>query len=160
MHSLPSDAERGPLPDDPHADTFLAALQAQRGFLILVTVVAVARFLPPGRVPGAVETWATVGGLWLAGAVWAGLGSSDGRLLGQRIGDLGAQNLGIQALIVVPSVLVGIGRMASVSDWSSSAFSSNALVTVVVLPLASLTLLTLAAVPVLGAVLWARARLG
>ena len=87
MHSLPSDAERGPLPDGPQADTFLAALRAQRGFLILVAVVAVARFLPPGRIPGAVETWTTVGALWLAGVVWAGLGSADGRMLGQRIGD-------------------------------------------------------------------------
>lgn len=146
--------------DSPGGDTFLAALRAQRAFLLLTAAIAAARFLPPGRVPGAVETWMTVGALWLAGAVWAGIGAGDARQLGQRIGDLGAQNLGIQALIVVPSILVGIGRMAAASDWSSSAFASNALVTVVVLPLASLTLLTLAAVPVLGAVLWVRARLG
>ena len=147
MHSLPSKASPAPRPAGPDTDTFLAALRAQRSFLLLVAAVAVVRFLPPGRVPGAVETWTTVGALWLAGAVWAGIGSGDTRHLGQRIGDLGAQNLGIQALIVVPSIVVGIGRMAAASDWSSSAFSSNALVTVVVLPLASLTLLTLAAGP-------------
>lgn len=129
-------------------------LQQQAPFLALTAAVGLLRFLaPPGRVPGATETWVTVLGLWLLGILWAGLARRDTRPLGERVGDVGAQNLGIQLFIAVPSILIGLVRMAAPADLASSAFSTNALVTLVVLPLASMAVLTMLAIPVLAVVL-------
>jgi hypothetical protein len=122
--------------------------------LILVAGVAALRFLvPPGRIPGARETWVTVLALWLLGVVWSAVIDRSATVVGDRVGDIGAQNLGIQALIVVPSVVLGVARLMSADGGVSAAFPTNALVTVVFLPLASLVILTLAALPVLWALL-------
>jgi len=128
----------------------LQMLKAQRPFLTLVSAVAVLRFLtPPGRVPGAQETWMTVAALWLLGIVWVGVMDRVQRPVGECVGDIGAQNLGIQALIVVPSVLVGLIRLAAGTAEVSAAFPTNAVVTAIFLPLASLVILTLGALPFL-----------
>ncbi len=128
----------------------LQMMKGQRSFLILVAAVAVLRFLvPPGRVPGAQETWMTVATLWLLGIAWIVVTDRARRLVGQCVGDVGAQNLGIQALIVVPSVVVGLIRLATGTAEVSAAFPTNAVVTAVFLPLASLVILTLAALPLL-----------
>lgn len=133
-------------------------LKAQRPFLILVSAVAVLRFLlPPGRAPGAQETWMTVAALWLLGIVWVVVMDRARRSVGECVGDIGAQNLGIQALIVVPSVLVGLIRLAASTEEVSVAFPTNAVVTAIFLPLASLAILTLAALPLLWLLQRARA---
>ena len=141
MHSLGSESQGG-------AASPWAVVVGQRRFLALVGVVAVLRFIvPPGRIPGAVETWATVLGFWALSIVWVAWTPGDRRPLGERVGDIGAHNLGIQLLIAVPSILVGLARMISDAPNAAPAFPVNALVTVFVLPLASLTLLTFAALP-------------
>lgn len=128
----------------------LQMLKAQRPFLTLVTAVAVLRFLaPPGRIPAAQETWMTVAALWLLGIAWVVVADRGQRPVGECVGDIGAQNLGIQALIVVPSILVGLTRLAAGTAEVPAAFSTNAAVTAIFLPLASLVILTLGALPLL-----------
>jgi len=142
-------APAGPPPSP--SGTVAGALRGQRAFVIAVAVVAVARFvLPPGRVPGAQETWLTVAALWALGIVWVAVGESGRRALGECVGDLGAQNLAIQGLIVLPSVVVGLVRMMQTGTATAAAFPANALVAIAFLPLASVVILTLAGLVPLG----------
>ncbi len=148
---------RGPSSAASAADP-VQMLRAQRPFLTLVSAVAVLRFLlPPGRVPGAQETWITVAALWLLGIAWVVVTDRIRRPVGECVGDIGAQNLGIQTLIVVPSVVLGLFRLAAEAEEVSTAFPTNAVVTAIFLPLATLVILTLLALPVLWVLHGARA---
>ncbi len=125
----------------------------QRSFIGLVGAVAVLRFLlPPGRWPGAAETWLTIFGLWLVGWMQVATRAAPVRP-GELSGPIGVQNLAIQALIAVPGILVGTARMLSAMDGAPpSSYPANVLTTLIVLPLASLVVLTLAALPLAIAV--------
>ncbi len=135
------------------------SLRAERHFVALVAIVAVIRFVvPPGRVPGTEETWLTVAVLWALGIIWFAVRAPRGRLVGESVGDVGAQNLAIQALITLPSVAVGVVRLAEGSG--TPAFSANAFVTVAFVPLGSLVIFTLGALPVLWLCLQLRRLVG
>ncbi len=125
-----------------------ALFRSERGFIGLVAAVAVLRFLlPPGRWPGALETWLTILGLWCLGwmlaATRSGVASS-----GELSGRIGVQNLAIQALIAVPGIVIGTGRMLAAMEGAPPAsYPANALTTLIVLPLASLVVLSFVAIP-------------
>ena len=125
----------------------------ERTFIGVVGTVAVLRFLlPPGRWPGALETWLAIIGLWLLGWMLVATRSAPASP-GELSGPIGVQNLAIQALIAVPGILVGTGRMlASMEGPPPASYPANALTTLIVLPLASLVVLTFAALPLAIAV--------
>lgn len=123
-------------------------IRRERGFIRLVAAVAVLRFLlPPGRWPGALETWLIILALWLLG--WTLVATrSEPASAGELSGPIGVQNLAIQLLIAVPGILVGTGRMLATMEGAPPAsYPANALTTLIVLPLASLTVLTFVALP-------------
>ncbi len=127
--------------------------RAERSFMLLVGAVAVLRFLlPPGRWPGALETWSTILGLWFLGWMLAATSAAVASS-GELSGRIGVQNLTIQALIAAPGILVGTGRMLAAMEGAPPAsYPANALTTLIVLPLASLVVLTFAAMPLAIAV--------
>ena len=123
-------------------------VRGERSFIGLVGVVAVLRFmLPPGRWPGGLETWLTILGLWLLGWMRVATRAAPAAS-GDLSGPIGVQNFVIQVLIALPGILVGTGRMLSAMEGPApSSYPANVLTTLIVLPLASLVVLTLAALP-------------
>jgi hypothetical protein len=142
-----------PIPRSPTLTDLRTLFRRERSFIVLVGAVAVLRFLlPPGRWPGAVETWLTIFALWLLGWMLVATRSEPARA-GELSGPIGVQNLAIQMLIAVPGILVGTGRMLATMEGAPPAsYPANALTTLIVLPLASLTVLTFAALPLAIAV--------
>lgn len=127
-------------------------IRDQRGFLLLVGAVAAGRLaLSWGHSPGSVQVGLTVLGLWAVGAVWAALIQSRQRPSrgGDLLGLLGVQNLAIQLLVVLPATLAGVVRLIRTSpEQGGMAFVSNAVVTVLVVPLLGALVMTFMALVV------------
>lgn len=130
----------------PVPPTVRAVVRDQRAFLVVAIAAGVTLLVSGWR--GAAATWITMGALWGAGALGAAWRSRTGDRA-WLVARVGVQNVALQLFVALPGIARGLLRFGREAPSEiGTAFVSNALVTVVALPVLSAVVLTCAALVV------------